>query len=212
MLLVIDPVFFDLSQSALLDLGQAVFALAYVLVHLYFPTAFILQGILLGAFAASKFWSTTLFFIAAVATYRIMHKKWHTGMFFGHIIIGFITFCLIYLHAFIAHAPFNIIFYQLKTLKYWFNHSVSSVPGDAILLFLTGQHHIWWQNNELIRVIGWPPMWPISASALILSAIILRKKRGHYFFLVCSRCCIYALLPFRRPTCGILCLFFPIAI
>lgn len=174
--LIADPVFTDLSQHTLLDLGQSVFAFSYVLAHLYMPSSFVLQGILLGAFAASKFWSTTLFFIAGTAIYNILRKKFMARQFIFHILVAFLTFCAVYAHSFIAQAPFNIIFFQLKTLKYWFHHSVSSIPGDAIYLFLTGHHHMWWQNNDIIKVPEWPLIWPIMAFGLIVSIYVHRKK------------------------------------
>jgi predicted membrane-bound dolichyl-phosphate-mannose-protein mannosyltransferase len=181
--LVTDPVFLDLSQHTLLDLGQAVFAMSYVLAHIYMPSAFVLQGVLLGLFAASKFWSTTLFFIGAVGLYRYLKKTLNIRNFSFQLAIAFVTFSAIYVHSFIKHAPFNIIFFQLKTLKYWLHHSVSSVPGDAALLFLTGHHHMWWQNNEITSVLGWPIMWPIMTVALLISIVAYRKKLTPIFFI-----------------------------
>ena len=174
--LLVDPVFTDLSQHALLDLGQAVFSFLYILVQLYMPGAFIVQGVVLGILAASKFWSTALFFIAAVAIYRFLKKTLIVKEFSLHLVVGFVTFCAIYINSFINRAPFNIIFFQLKTLKYWFNHSVSSVPGDAVLLFTTGQFHMWWMNNTITRAAEWPIMWPIMCAVLLIAVYVFRKK------------------------------------
>jgi predicted membrane-bound dolichyl-phosphate-mannose-protein mannosyltransferase len=115
--LIADPVFTDLSQHALLDLGQAVFAFGYVLAHIYMPGSFVLQGILLGAFAASKFWSTSLFFVMGIAVYKLLQKKFNPRQFGLHVLIGFLTFCAVYVHSFIYHAPFNIIFFPTKNAK-----------------------------------------------------------------------------------------------
>lgn len=197
--LIADPVFTDVSQHALLDLGQSVFAFAYVVSHLYMPGSFILQGILLGAFAASKFWSTALFFIAGITTYNLLRKKFMLRQFTFHLLIAFLTFCAVYIHSFFVHAPFNILFFQLKTLKYWFNHSVSSVPGDAIYLFMTGQHHMWWQNNDVIKVPEWPLLWPLTAIALLISTYVYRKKISPILFISLLPLLYVAYISFQAP-------------
>ena len=197
--LIADPVFTDLSQHALLDLGQVVFAFSYMLAHLYMPGSFIVQGILLGLFAASKFWSTALFFVFGIALYRFLKKTLHMRQFILHLSIGFLTFCLVYAHSFIAKAPFNIVFFQLKTLKYWFHHSISSVPGDAFLLFTTGQHHMWWQHNDIIRVPEWPLIWPIMFVALGISVYVYRRKLSPLLFFSAVPFVFLAYISFQAP-------------
>ena len=177
LLLLFDPVFTNLSSHALLDLGQSAFAFAYVLSHVVFPQSIIVQGILLGAFAASKFWAPALLFVAIVALYRFLRKELVVKNFVLHVAVAVTIFSLIYARTFIERIPFNIIFFQLKIVKYWFHHSVSSVPGDAIGLFMTGNFHQWWQYNALSRSPEWTILWPATIiAAMVVLTIRLRKK------------------------------------
>lgn len=74
-LLVVDPVFKEVTSYALLDLGQAVFILGFVIVSLFYSNLFVLEGILLGLAAASKFWTPVLFFFLAIYLYKFVFKK-----------------------------------------------------------------------------------------------------------------------------------------
>jgi hypothetical protein len=70
---------------------------------------------------------------------------------------------------------FNIVFYQLKTLKYWFNHSTSSILGASLILFLTGYFKSWWGRRNIIRSDVWTIIWPLSFITLI-AGVIKNKK------------------------------------
>lgn len=96
-LLFLDPVFSGVFNEALLDLGQASFSLLYVISVLFYPASFIFQGIALGLFASSKFWSTALFFIAILYGYKFLNKKEAVNFktLFLSFVFAFITFSLL---------------------------------------------------------------------------------------------------------------------
>lgn len=162
--LATDPVLHDVASQALLDLGQSVFALSFVMASLFIPGSFILQGILLGLFAASKFWSTALFFFAATVIYRrLTTKKWHIIHLLKTMGVAGIVFCLVYSSSFIARkGAFNIIFFQLKILKYWFHQSLSSMPAASLLLFMTGYVKSWWGSRDWVWTKPWSIFWPVT--------------------------------------------------
>ena len=137
LMLSFDPLFLDLSSQALLDLGQSVFALIYTYIAFFHPSLWLLQGIVLGLFTASKFWSTALFFIALPFVYRLIKReKLEIMRSLKMFLVAGITFSLTYIMTFIYHkGMFNIVFFQLKTLKYWFQDSISSIPGASLILF-----------------------------------------------------------------------------
>ncbi len=174
--LAVDPVFHDVASQALLDLGQSVLALAFVIISLYFPASLLVQGIVFGLFAASKFWSTSLFFFVAVYAYKyITTKKIDIKSVSKVLLISFITFCVVYLDSFIHHkGAFNIIFFQLKILKYWLHQSLSSMPAASLLLFMTGYVKSWWGSRGWVWTHPWSVLWPISFVAAI--CVGLQKK------------------------------------
>ncbi len=178
-LLAVDPLLSSLSADALLDLGQAVFILAYILVSINQKRSYFWQGVFLGFVAASKFWAGALFFFAATFIYQPIKKKEFNKNFIKKIVnkkllkqtinyfllqlsVAFIIFCIIYLPSFVyKRGAFNIIFFELKTLKYWFNHSISSMPFASLVLFITGYFKTWW-DNSIVRTPSWTILWPIS--------------------------------------------------
>ncbi len=176
-LLILDPLFLDISSQPLLDLGQAVFSLLYVISFLFYPQNFILQGIFLGLSASSKFWAPTLFFILVLFGFRYLIKKernWKSLLI--SFLVAFLVFTATYTRTFINQkGKFNIIFYQLKILKYWFNHSIASIPGASLFLFLTGYFKSWWGKKNIIRSNVWTIIWPVSFVASIFG-IIKNKK------------------------------------
>lgn len=174
--MAVDPVFHDVASQALLDLGQSVLSLLFVIISLYFPASLLIQGIVFGLFAASKFWSTSLFFFVAVYVYAyITTKKIDIKSVSKVLLISFITFCVVYLDSFIHHkGAFNIIFFQLKILKYWFHQSLSSMPAASLLLFMTGYVKSWWGSRGWVWTTPWTFLWPVSFIAAIY--VCLQKK------------------------------------
>ncbi len=169
-LILIDPVFVDVSSQALLDLGQSVCAVAYVLVATTMPGAWVFAGILLGLFAASKFWTTACLFYLAVTGYQIWLRKmsYRTAVLTG--LVACATFAAVYARAFAAHGGFfNIVFFQLKLLKYWLHHSVTSMPAASVILFLTGYVWEWWGAHTWVRAQVWTPVWPAALACSLFT-------------------------------------------
>ena len=80
LLLLVDPLFGSMMTETLLDLGQAVFAFGYIILMLFYPESYILSGVVLGLFAASKFWSTAIIFVGLVYLYKILLLKRKTEL------------------------------------------------------------------------------------------------------------------------------------
>lgn len=179
LLLVIDPLFIDLSAYAMLDLGQTALLMTYLYFFLYDSKKWIMNGILLGVLAGSKFWGVPLFFVVlfSIYNYRAILKNWKPYLL--HLLIGGLIFCALYIPTFIIReGKFNIIIFELKSLIYWLNHSTSSLPGASLLLFTTGYFKSWWGQNEIIRTLTWSIAWPISLIiSLVASLDWFRKKK-----------------------------------
>lgn len=186
LLLIIDPLFINLSASALLDLGQAVLLFFYFLLMLYYKENFFLQGVALGLLFTAKFWGGSLFFVFILASYLLYKHELNLKKYFFHLLIAFIVFSLVYIRTFLdKNGFFNIIFFEFKVLKYWFSHSVASIFGSSIFLFLTGYLQSWWGKKSLIKTDTWFLMWPllflVSIQKLILMFI---KKQFNKEFLI----------------------------
>ncbi len=178
-LLLIDPLFLELSSQASYELGQAVFMLLYLISMLYYRKKFLLQGIALGLMCSSKFWGAALFFVAIVACYKIIKREFNIRLYFLHFITAFLVFSLTYLKTFLNHNfLFNIIYFQLKIFKYWLDHSITNIPFASFVLFITGFFKSWWGNNEMLRTQAWSMLWPISLIASIWMSIkVFLKER-----------------------------------
>lgn len=109
--LIIDPLFIFLSSNAFLDLGQATIGLIYFLTVLLWPKKFILHGIVLGLFAATKFWPTPIIFIFFLSFYNLQRKKFYFKKLIASLIIAFFVYNFFYLKTYIDSAwRFNSIF------------------------------------------------------------------------------------------------------
>jgi hypothetical protein len=173
-LLLIDPVFGGMMNQALLDLGQAVFALAYVILMLFYPESYIMQGLILGFFAASKFWSTAILFVILIFAFKLFIRKEKinikkAGLSF---VIAFVIFSLTYLKSFLnAGGLFNIFFFLAKDLRFMLVHNSASSFGGPVILFITGFFAPWWQKG-VVRAMDWSFLWPVS----LVSSIFLALK------------------------------------
>lgn len=168
-LLAFDPLFISFSTQALLDLGQSVLIALYLISSQYYPRKYWLRGVILGLLLTSKFWAGSLFFLVLLNGYLMLKRVFRVKEFIYQLGIGFLVFCVVYLRSFVTHhGMFNIIFFELKTLKYWFHHSVSSAPGSAMLLFTTGYLKSWWGARGIIRAQYWSIMWPLG---LVVTAV-----------------------------------------
>lgn len=163
--LLIDPVFINLSTQTLLDLGQAVFALGYLGAYIFLPENFLVQGIILGLFAASKFWSTAIFWFAFLVFFQIfvLQKKVQVLKTFYSLVIALFVFSLTYLQAFLTtNWQFNLPFYQLRVLKFMLTHNSAPVLGGNVILFVSGYFTKWWNRLGIIKGDVWSILWPIS--------------------------------------------------
>lgn len=179
LLILIDPLFLDVSSQPLLDLGQSVFMLAYTFTIFYLPSNFILQGITLALFAGTKFWVTPLFFVFLYAAYNYYKKKFNLKIFFLHLFVAFVVYSFLYLKTFIdREGNFNIVFFMLKVLKYRLVHNTSSFFGSSILLFTTGFFKSWWGNRDFMIGNIWFFLWPVSLVVGTIQGFIsvLKKK------------------------------------
>jgi hypothetical protein len=194
-LLLLDPVFGGMMDETLLDLGQAVFALAYAILAFFSPENFILQGIILGLFAASKFWSTAIIFAVLIFGYQIFiqRKKLNFGKLFLSFVIAFLVICLIY-------RTFNIIPIQARILKFMLSHNSAKIIGGPLFLFTTGFFSPWWKVG-VERAKEWSILWPVGLGVGILAAFREKFKNTDFFFFLLPF--IYLLListqvPFTR--------------
>lgn len=162
-LLLIDPLFFSVTTILVMDLGQAVFALYYVISIISLNRKWLLQGILLGLLSASKFWSTAIFFFIfslLLLNFDYKNRKHRKHVLYLLIVTG-LVFSMTYIRTFIINGGlFNLPLMQLKIFKFWFQHSVSSGFGQSIYAFITGYSHLW-NNSEVIRMQEWNIFWPI---------------------------------------------------
>jgi hypothetical protein len=171
--LLIDPVFGGMMNQALLDLGQAVFALAYVILMLFYPENYIMQGLILGLFAASKFWSTAILFVILIFAFKLFIRKEkinmrNIGLSF---VIAFAVFSLTYLKSFIdSGGLFNIFFFLAKDLRFMLAHNSAVSYGGPIILFITGFFAPWWQKG-VERAIDWSFLWPVGLASSIFLAL-----------------------------------------
>lgn len=202
--LLVDPVFGGMMNQAFLDLGQAVFALAYIILEFFFPESYILQGIALGLFAASKFWSTAIIFIIIVFFYRIYIRKekinWKkTAISFT---TAFVVFCLAYMRSF-AGGNFNIFSFLAKDFKFMISHNSASSYFGPIILFLTGYFAPWWRGG-VAKALDWSFLWPVGLAVGVFEGIReFREKAKNYNFFFYFFPLLYLLLestqvPFTR--------------
>ncbi len=187
-LLVVDPVFFEVTTNMLLDLGQTVFLVLYVYLVLFHEKKFYLQGAVLGLLFASKFWAGPLFFVVLLIGYLFVKKRFHLRRSLMQIVVAGIVFSLTYARTFMIHRlSFNLIFFQLKTLKYMISHDVHSVPLASFFLFLTGYLQTWWNTKVIIHSPIWSIFWPVG---LILSLwsiwkVLTKKSLNSKIFIAC---------------------------
>lgn len=184
-LVLVDPLFRSIATEALLDLGQAVLLLGFMIMAIRFPKAAIAQGVLLGLAAASKFWTPVL--VVAAITYGYNWYRMERLELSRYCMAGLaavLAFSLPYIHTALVHSPATPYFYQAKMLKYWFHHSTASLPGANVLLFMTGIYQPWWGTHKLEFSPVWNLMWPLSliASAAVAWRIHKRKLKQPLLF------------------------------
>lgn len=176
--LVLDPLFLHVSTNTLLDLGQAVLVMTYMLLMLFHRRKVLMQGIVLGLLCGTKFWGGSLFFILIVPFYLQWRRQLDMRGYIKHVVIAVVTFVLIYSATFVDRGgQFNLLFFQLKTFNYWIHHSVSSTFGASLLLFTTGYVKTWWGTQDLSWSDTWSVLWPVILSLSIFRSGYLWVKK-----------------------------------
>lgn len=177
LLLIFDPLFVFLSSTALLDLSQATLGLAYFLIMIIWPEKIIIPGIILGLFAATKFWPTPIFFVLFLSIYNLIRNKFFLKKLILSLSIAFFVYNLFYLKTYIdLNWQFNPIFFLLKVFKFHFYHNKSPLIGSTIFLFITGYFKSWWGNLTMLKADQWSFFWPFSLMTSIFLFIKTRKK------------------------------------
>jgi predicted membrane-bound dolichyl-phosphate-mannose-protein mannosyltransferase len=185
--LLIDPLFGSQMTETLLDPGQAVFALSYIILILFYPESYILSGVVLGLFVASKFWSTAVIFVGLVYLFKILllKQKPNYKKVAVSFLIAFGVFALTYLVAFIKQGGrFDIFFFLAKELKYILSHDSAGAFGGTILLFFKGYI-----------------LWPVSLLTSVYLLFKTKVKDIRFFFLVLPAVYLLSVgsaLPFTR--------------
>lgn len=200
LLLVLDPLYQELTKHTLLDLGQSVFAICYVIVAIYFVNLPIVAGIFLGLFAASKFWSSaTIFFIAVEAFLFWKKKKIDTKRIVVTLTTSFLIFNLTYIASYINTEGFNIFFWQAKVAKFMIHHDVATEFGGSLVLFLTGGFNTWWSGEQARDI--WSILWPASSIASLFLFMKHKSIDNKAFIFIFPILYIFSLVgqaPFSR--------------
>lgn len=201
--MMLDPVFAGMMEGALLDLGQAFFALGYLISLFFFPGSWVLSGVALGLFASSKFWTTAVIFTVLVYGYKLLILK--EKLNYIKIGLSFLTalfvFCLTYIVSFVnIGGLFNILEYQGRVLKFMLSHNSAVSLGGPIILFLTGYFVPWWQSG-IAKAAEWSFLWPMGlASGIILSVRTKLSDLKAFFYLLPSAYLLLSItqVPFTR--------------
>ena len=138
-MLMFDPVFKEVTTYALLDLGQMVFLLGFLIFTFFYKKHFIGQGILLGLALASKFYSPVIIFVGVAYLCKILIKDINVKRTFLTLLIAFITFCLTYSISFKnENGLFNLLFHQAKIIKFMIEHNKAIEWGGTLKMFFGG--------------------------------------------------------------------------
>lgn len=179
-LLILDPLFRDLVSKTLLDIGQTMLMLFYTYLVFFKKRNYILQGIILGLFAGTKFWVTPLFFIGIYFLYFLIKKEVKIKDWIFTFTIACITYSLLYIPTFIIkHGNFNLVWHILKTFKYLVDHDVSSYFGASLVFLMSGFIKAWWGTKQWEFIKPWFIIWPIGfliTTICSLKNIITKRK------------------------------------
>lgn len=137
-LLLLDPVFKEVTIYALLDLGQMVFILGFIISSFYFKRHWIGQGVLLGLAMASKFYSPVIIFLGIIYLYKFITKQFDLKKE----LLVFVIACLVFSFTYLINFPFNIFFYQAKIIKFMLDHNQAVEWGGVITMFF-GNYILW---------------------------------------------------------------------
>jgi len=138
LLLMFDPVFREVTVYALLDLGQIVFILGFIITTFFWKKNWVGQGVLLGLALASKFYSPVVIFYCLIVLYKLAIKQLTINHEVKVLAFAFLAFSICYFKSF----PFNIIFYQAKIVKFMLDHNQAVEWGGVLKMFFGG-YFLW---------------------------------------------------------------------
>ncbi len=185
--LFLDPVFWETSHLTLLDVGQVVFALAFLILFFFYPKRIFLQGVFLGFLFASKFWSVSFLYFAFLVFYIIWFFKDKSFVKSLPILIfvSFLVFSSFYINYFLSgNSLFDFLFLQARTVKFMLTHNNTNNFGNLFLLFISGHYLSWWDGGIWVKSQFWNPIWPISFLASIFLAFKLSKNKKAWFIFI----------------------------
>jgi hypothetical protein len=181
LILVLDPLFLDLSTQAMLDVGQSVLTVAFITTVLLRPRWYAVQGLMLGLAAGSKFWSPVAVAFVLTLGYELWRdRRIAIGGIALRLAVAAGAYMALYIPSFLVYGVTRVLITQITILVYWLNHSVSAMPGANVLLFLTGWFRSWWEGHEWMRTVIWSPLWPVSflAACALLTSRAPELARG----------------------------------
>jgi hypothetical protein len=183
LLLLFDPVFKEVTIYALLDLGQMVFLLGFILTTFFWKKHWIGQGVLLGLAVASKFYSPVIIFLGIIYLYKILTKQFDVKKETLMLIVALVTFASTYTISFI-NGDFNFFFHQAKIIKFMLDHNQAVEWGGVIPMFFGGY-------------VVWPILFFVNLFVLLKSnftglVFVYSLIPVIYFFVLCFQ------LPFTR--------------
>jgi predicted membrane-bound dolichyl-phosphate-mannose-protein mannosyltransferase len=141
LLLLIDPVFREVTIYSLLDLGQMVFILGFIITTLFKPKNFILSGVSLGLACASKFYSPVIIFLGIIYLYKLFAKQLNLKQEILVLFTAFIVFYLTYTVS-LYSGNFNIFLHQAKIIKFMLDHNQAVEWGGVLKMFFGG-YFLW---------------------------------------------------------------------
>ncbi len=149
LLLLFDPVFKEVSMYALLDLGQMVFILGFIITTFYYKKHWIGQGVLLGLAVASKFYSPVVIFLGIIYMYKILTKQFDISRACNFVVkqevlmlvVALVTFASTYTRSFM-NGDFNFLFHQAKIIRFMLDHNQAVEWGGVIPMFF-GVYVMW---------------------------------------------------------------------
>ncbi|WKZ25507.1 MAG: hypothetical protein QY322_03935 [bacterium] len=182
-LLLIDPVFKEITIYGLLDLGQVVFLLGFILTTFFWKKHWIGQGVLLGLAIASKFYSPVIMFLAIIYMYKIVTKQFDLKRELFVLVVASISLALTYTISFLK-GDYNFLFHQAKIIKFMLDHNRAIEWGGAASMFFGGYY-----------------LWPISFFVTLFLVIQTKVKELKFLLLITPVVYMFVMLfqlPFTR--------------
>lgn len=160
LLLVTDKLFIESMTTSNLDIFQLNFVLLafYTYLHRKFAFTWLFVGLLM----------TVKIFVPGLILSGLMigHTLYVYGFsgfinlikFLPAMIVGYL---LPYSSAILSQSAFEFIKFQRWLISWWAGSS-KTPPGGILSIIYNGSWQTWWGKKEIIFVVSWSPLWPIS--------------------------------------------------